>query len=114
MSPTTAFDPRAYVPAPAELAGRVVAITGASDGIGRAVAIACAQHQAQVILLGRNEKKLEEVHATIVASSAPEAAIAVLDFESALARDYDAVADAIEERYGRLDGLLHNAALLGT
>ncbi|HXY76953.1 MAG TPA: YciK family oxidoreductase, partial [Steroidobacteraceae bacterium] len=69
---------------------------------------------AQVILIGRNEKKLEEVHMTIAATSAPEATIAVLNLETALARDYDAVADAIEERYGRLDGLLHNAALLGT
>src|SRR6185436_5558819 len=34
--------------------------------------------------------------------------------ERAMAADYDAVANAVEERYGRLDGLLHNAALLGT
>jgi NAD(P)-dependent dehydrogenase (short-subunit alcohol dehydrogenase family) len=54
------------------------------------------------------------VHAEIEASRAPPASIAVLDLEHALARDYDAVADAILERYGRLDGLLHNAGVLGT
>jgi len=54
------------------------------------------------------------VHAEITASGAPEASIAVLDLERALAADYDRVADAVLERYGRLDGLLHNAALLGT
>ena len=111
---STAFDPRTHIPAPDELAGRVIAITGASDGIGRAVALACARHQATVILIGRNERKLEAVHAEIGASGAPEASIAVLDLERALAADYDRVADAVLERYGRLDGLLHNAALLGS
>ena len=109
-----AFDPRTHIPAAAELAGRVIAITGASDGIGRAVALACARHQATVILIGRNERKLEAVHTEITASGAPEASIAVLDLERALAADYDRVADAVLERYGRLDGLLHNAALLGS
>jgi NAD(P)-dependent dehydrogenase (short-subunit alcohol dehydrogenase family) len=111
---SAAFDPRTHIPAAAELAGRVIAITGASDGIGRAVALACARHQATVILIGRNERKLEAVHAEITAGGAPEASIAVLDLERALAPDYDRVADAVLERYGRLDGLLHNAALLGT
>ena len=111
---SAAFDPRTHIPAPDELAGRVIAITGASDGIGRAVALACARHQATVILIGRNERKLEAVHAEVGASGAPEASIAVLDLERALAADYDRVADAVLERYGRLDGLLHNAALLGS
>jgi NAD(P)-dependent dehydrogenase (short-subunit alcohol dehydrogenase family) len=108
------FDPREHRADPGELSGRVIAVTGASDGIGRAVALACAQHQAQVILIGRNAKKLEAVHAQIVASGAPEASIAVLDLEKAIARDFDQVADAVSERYGRLDGLLHNAGILGT
>jgi NAD(P)-dependent dehydrogenase (short-subunit alcohol dehydrogenase family) len=108
------FDPRHHVAAPAELSGRVIAISGASGGLGRAVALACAGHQAQVVLIGREERRLEAVHAEIEASRAPPASIAVLDLEHALARDYDAVADAILERYGRLDGLLHNAGVLGT
>jgi NAD(P)-dependent dehydrogenase (short-subunit alcohol dehydrogenase family) len=111
---SAAFDPRTHVPAPDELAGRVIAVTGSSAGIGRAVALACARHQAQVVLIGRNAQKLEAVHAEIAASGAPEASIAVLDLEQAVARDYDEVADAVLERYGRLDGLLHNAGLLGT
>jgi NAD(P)-dependent dehydrogenase (short-subunit alcohol dehydrogenase family) len=111
---SAAFDPRTHLAAAAELAGRVIAITGAGDGIGRAVALACARHQASLILIGRNASKLEAVHAEIAASGAPEASIAVLDLERALAADYDRVADAVLERYGRLDGLLHNAALLGT
>ena len=108
------FDPRAHTSAPDELAGRVIAITGASGGIGRAVALACAQHQAQVVLIGRNAARLEAVHAEIMAAALPEASIAVLDLERALAGDYDQLADAVLERYGRLDGLLHNAGILGT
>ena len=59
-------------------------------------------------------RKLEAVHAEIQKLGAPEASIVPLDLERALAADYEAVANAVEQRYGRLDGLLHNAALLGT
>ena len=55
------FDPRTHSTRPDELAGRVIAITGASSGIGRAVALACARFGATVILVGRNARKLENV-----------------------------------------------------
>jgi NAD(P)-dependent dehydrogenase (short-subunit alcohol dehydrogenase family) len=90
-----------------------VLVTGAGDGIGRAVSLALARAGAEVILLGRTVRKLEAVHAEIEKLGAPEASIVPLDLERALAADYEAVADAVEKRYGRLDGLLHNAALLG-
>jgi NAD(P)-dependent dehydrogenase (short-subunit alcohol dehydrogenase family) len=108
------FDPRTHVARPDELAGRVIAITGASSGIGRAVALACARFGATVILIGRNSRKLETVHGEIEAAGGPEPTIAVLDLEKALASDYDQLASAVSERFGRLDGLLHNAGLLGT
>jgi NAD(P)-dependent dehydrogenase (short-subunit alcohol dehydrogenase family) len=107
------FDPRVLTPREDELAGRVIALTGASGGIGQAVALACARHGAIVILLGRSVKKLEELHARIEAAGG-EASIALLDLEKALARDYDELADAVLARHGRLDGLVHCAALLGT
>jgi NAD(P)-dependent dehydrogenase (short-subunit alcohol dehydrogenase family) len=107
------FDPRRHTPASLEFSGRVVLVTGAGSGIGRAVSLALAQAGAQVILLGRSVKKLEGVHAEIAKLGAPEASIVPLDLEKALAADYEAVATAIEQRYGRLDGLLHNAAVLG-
>src|SRR5688572_30737199 len=89
-------------------------VTGAGAGIGRAVALALASAGAEVILLGRTVRKLEGVHAEIQKLGGPEASIVPLDLERALAPEYEAVAAAVQSRYGRLDGLLHNAALLGT
>jgi len=108
------FDPGTHQPRPDELSGRVIAVTGASSGIGRAVALACARFGATVILIGRNARKLETVHGEIEAAGGPEPTIAVLDLEKAVASDYDQLASAVSERFGRLDGLLHNAGLLGT
>ena len=107
------FEPRAHTPAPAEFKGRAIMVTGAGAGLGRAVSLALAAAGAEVILLGRTVRKLEAVHAEIEQLGAPEASIVPLDLERALAADYEAVAAAIDKRYGRLDGLLHNAALLG-
>ena len=108
------FDPRTHSARPDELAGRVIAITGASSGIGRAVALACARVGAEVILVGRNARKLEAVHTEIETAGGPSPTIAVLDLEKAIAADYDQLAAAVLERFGRLDGLLHNAGILGT
>jgi NAD(P)-dependent dehydrogenase (short-subunit alcohol dehydrogenase family) len=109
---------RRYVPPPDLLRGRVIAITGAGDGIGRALALNAARLGAQVVLVGRNVRRLEALEAEIAAlesagASKPEASIAPLDLEKALAADYDRLAGAVAERYGRLDGLVHNAAVLG-
>ena len=92
----------------------MIAITGAGEGLGRAVALACAAHGADVVLIGRSVGKLEQVFERIRAAGATSPCIAPLDLEKAVARDYDALAEALMRRYGRLDGLLHNAAILGT
>ena len=102
----------AYQPAADALTGRVIAITGSGDGIGRAVALAAAAHGAEVVLIGRTVRRLEAAYADIEALGG-RATIAPLDLEKALAGDYDQLAAALQERYGRLDGLLHNAAMLG-
>jgi NAD(P)-dependent dehydrogenase (short-subunit alcohol dehydrogenase family) len=113
------FDPRRLVPAADALAGRVIAITGPTAGIGRALALEFARRGAELILLGRSVRKLEALDAELGAlqrhsggAIAPPV-LAPLDLEKALAGDYDAIADAIEKRWGRLDGLVHNASLLG-
>jgi NAD(P)-dependent dehydrogenase (short-subunit alcohol dehydrogenase family) len=107
-------DPRQHQPQPQELAGRVIAITGASGGLGRAVALAAAAHGAEIVLIGRSARKLQAVHEEIAQAGHREASIATLDLEKAVAGDYDALATAVLARYGRLDGLLHNAGVLGS
>lgn len=106
-------DPRQHRASPAELKDRVILVTGAGDGIGRAVSIALATHGASIILAGRTARKLEKTYDDIVAGGSPPPVIAPLNLEKAVAADFDAVAEAIGTNYGRLDGLLHNAAILG-
>lgn len=103
-----------YRPTPDLLQGRVILITGAGDGIGRVAAKTCAEYGATVILLGRTQRKLERVYDEIEEAGYPQAVIQPLDLEMAGVTDYAQLATAIEQQFGRLDGLLHNAAILGT
>jgi NAD(P)-dependent dehydrogenase (short-subunit alcohol dehydrogenase family) len=101
-------------PAPPDLlAGRVILVTGAGDGLGRAAALAYARHGASVILLGRTTAKLERVYDEIEQQGGPQPAIMPLDMAKAGMDAYQQIADAIDTAFGRLDGLLHNAAYLG-
>ncbi len=108
------IDPRHYVPRTGLLAGRVILVTGAGAGIGRALALALAGAGATVALLGRTPRKLERVYDEIVAAGGPKPALLPFDLENALAQHYDALSAALESEFGRLDGLVHNAAILGT
>src|SRR6201996_1737988 len=95
------------------LQGRSILITGASSGLGRALALECARAGASVILCGRNAARLEKLYDEIEALGAPQPAMAVLDLATATAVDYDALAAVVEREFGRLDGLVHSAGLLG-
>lgn len=107
-------DPRSYTYSSDLLRDRIVLITGASDGIGRALALHAAQLGARVILHGRNIPKLEKIYDAIEAiDGTPRPSIAVLDLESANAESYTTLAQSIESEFGRLDGLVHNASILG-
>jgi len=105
--------PKQFAAAPDLLSGRVILITGASSGLGRALAIECARAGASVILSGRNGAKLERVYDEIESLGAPQPAIAMLDLAVATAVDYDNLAKTIGSEFGKLDGVVHAAALLG-
>ncbi|MDW7748578.1 YciK family oxidoreductase [Halomonas sp.] len=102
-----------YQPAPDLLEGRIILVTGAGDGIGRAAALAFAGHGATVILLGRTIAKLEKVYDEIEAAGGPQPAIFPLNFEGATLKDYHDMAETLDKEFGRLDGILHNAGVLG-
>ncbi|GIU46836.1 YciK family oxidoreductase [Shewanella sairae] len=95
------------------LKNKTILVTGAGDGIGKAAAIAYAKHGATVILLGKTVKKLEAVYDLIEQAGYPTPAIVPLDLKGATEQNYKDMADTIEEQFGKLDGLLHNASLLG-
>ncbi|VUX56206.1 putative oxoacyl-(acyl carrier protein) reductase [uncultured Woeseiaceae bacterium] len=89
-------------------------VTGASDGIGKALAVHIAGLGAQVVLHGRNTKKLEGVYDQITKlQDSPRPSIAVLDLATADADAYSSLVNSIEQEFGRLDGLVHNAGILG-
>ncbi len=106
-------DIRNYQPAANVLQDRVILITGASDGIGKAVAQAAAAHGATVLLHGRTVRKLEAVYDSIVAAGHPRPSIVPIDFEKAGPEEYEKLAAALQQQFGRLDALLHNAGMLG-
>jgi NAD(P)-dependent dehydrogenase (short-subunit alcohol dehydrogenase family) len=106
--------PRDYEYPDDVLKERIILITGASDGIGRALAREAARVGAQVILHGRNTSRLEEVHDEIVdIDGALRPSIAVVDFATAGNDEFTTLARSIEDTFGRLDGLVHNAGILG-
>jgi len=105
--------PKQFIAHPDLLSGRVILITGAGSGLGRALAIECARAGAAVILSGRNLPKLERVYDEIAALAAATPAIAILDLALATAVDYDALARVIGAEFGKLDGVVHAAAQLG-
>lgn len=92
------------------LAGRVILITGAGDGLGRATALEAARLGATVILLGRTIKKLEASYDAIVALGATEPGIVPMNLNGATWNDHEALAETLQKEFGRLDGLVHCAA----
>ena len=93
---------------------RVVLVTGATGGLGREIALACARSGATVVLHGRVVRKLEDLYDEITAEKLPEPVILPLDLAHAEAADFATAASALTTQLGRLDAIVHTAALLGS
>ncbi|MEM6581545.1 MAG: YciK family oxidoreductase [Pseudomonadota bacterium] len=105
--------PEAYEAAPDSLKDKIILVTGAGDGIGRAAALAYAAHGATLVLLGRTQSKLDALYDEIEAAGGPKPAIVTLDLLDAGEDNYAALANELSNEFSRLDGLLHNASVLG-
>lgn len=90
---------------------RVVLVTGASGGLGRACALACARAGATVVLAGRKVRPLESLYDEVEALAAPTPAIYPINLEGASPDDYASLADAVRIQCGRLDAIVHAAVL---
>lgn len=108
------FSVHDYQPEPDLLSGHVILVSGAGDGLGRCAALAYARHGAATILLGRTQTKLEAVYDEIVELGFTEPLLMPLDLATAGLSQFEQIATAIQRQFGRLDGLLHSAATLGT
>jgi NAD(P)-dependent dehydrogenase (short-subunit alcohol dehydrogenase family) len=95
------------------LSGKTLLITGASDGIGKQCAKTFAEFGAQLILLGRNQEKLEALYDELEQSSPGQAVIQPMDFTTAHGDEYTNLASSLGQQFDCLDGLIHSAALLG-
>ncbi len=92
---------------------KVILVTGAGDGIGRAAAKTFARFGAHVVLLGRTREKLEAVFDDISNNTNTNPVIVPADLRYLAEENAMALADSIQDSFGHLDGLLHNASTLG-
>jgi len=102
-----------YSARPDLLKDRVILVTGAGRGIGAAAALTYAAHGATVLLLGKSEDNLTRTYDAIEQAGHPKAAVIPFDLESALPHQYNKLAAMLEKEFGKLDGLLHNASIIG-
>jgi len=97
-----------------EFADKVIMVTGAADGIGKAVTIALAEQGATVLMLDKKSRHLEKLFDQIVERGFEEPIILPVDLMEITPESATELAQAIHDDIGRLDGLLHNAAELGS
>lgn len=102
-----------YQPKQDLLEQRIILVTGAGDGIGREAALTYARFGAQLVLLGRTESKLLAVQQEIAAQGGAPARVVTLDLLHATQEQCRQIADDLASQIPRLDGVLHNAGLLG-
>ncbi|MDQ2078066.1 YciK family oxidoreductase [Marinimicrobium sp. ABcell2] len=105
--------PKDYRPAPDLLKDKIILVTGAGDGIGKVAAKTFAAHGATVVLLGRTQSKLEQVYDEIETLGGPQPAIYPFNLEGAAHKEYQDLRNVLEETFGVLHGLVHNAGELG-
>ena len=106
--------PESFSPHQDLLKDKIILVTGATGGFGKAISLACAMHGASVILLAKNIRLTEALYDEIENAGYPKPAIYPMNLEGATEHDYQELAQNIDQEFGRLDGLIHCAALLGT
>ena len=91
------------------LVGKTILVTGSSGGVGRSVALACADKGATVILSGRNLTALNEIYDLILSQGNPEPAILELDLTEASETEFKNLCSIVKSTIGNLHGIVHCA-----
>ncbi len=102
-----------YQPRQDLLKGKTILITGAGDGIGREAALTYSRFGARLILVGRTKHKLDAVSQEITDLTGKSAEVYLLDLLTATSEECHSLANLITKNHSHLDGVLHNAGLLG-
>lgn len=111
--PLSADDIRNFLAPEGCLEGKTILVTGAGAGIGRVAALTYAHFGATVLLLGRTTSKLEALYDEIESAGGKQPAVLPMDLETATYNEMQQLANLIIKEIGQLDGILHNAGLLG-
>jgi len=106
------MDLNQYKPEENSFNQKYIVVTGATDGIGRALSIACAQLGAQLLLISKNEKKLETLIEEISTSSHENHNYYTIDFSTAGETDYIKFAEHLDEQNKPIDSLILNAGYI--
>ena len=106
--------PSSYQIKEGELKGKVILVTGANRGFGLAMTMDLSKAGATVIMLGRDLGSLEYAYDAVVDKGFQEPILYPLDIEGATPENYQSLQNDIFNQFQKLDGLVHNAAILGT
>ena len=106
--------PLSYQIKEGELKGKVILVTGANRGFGLAMTMDLSKAGATVIMLGRDLGSLEYAYDAVIDRNFQEPILYPLDLEGATPENYQSLQDDIFNQFEKLDGLIHNATILGT
>ena len=105
---------KSFIPSKADFNDKVILVTGAADGIGRAVTLALAEQGATVLMIDKKARHLEKLFDLIVERDFAEPVILPVDLMDVTPESATTIAQAVNDDIGHIDGILHNAAELGS
>ena len=101
----TPLDWQSYQTPDNAFSNKIILVTGAADGIGRAITIALAQHGATVLMLDKKVRHLEKLSDQIVAKENPTPVILPVDLMDINPTTATELAQAVYDDFGKLDGI---------
>jgi len=105
--------PKNYQAQKDALKEKVILISGGGSGIGKTAGLIFAEHGADLILLGKNKTNLESTYEEFLDRNLKPPLLHIMDLEQSTESNFREINNVIEKEFGKLDGLLNNAGILG-